>query len=355
MSLSEIRQKIDALDEQLLRLLNERAELAHEVGVEKRARNAEIYAPEREEQVLRALAEKNKALGGRLPESAIRAIYREIMSAALALEKDMRIAYFGPEATETHQAARQKFGASVRYQPRTTIAEVFAAVAAGEADYGVVPVGSTIDGAVGDTLDMFVDSTLRICAQVVVKIENHLLGRIPAHEMRRVYVPAPLRGQCEAWLRQNLPHAEIIDVPSIPRAAEMAAAEPGAGAVGNKLAAETYGLQLLAPSIQERADHSGRFLVLGPSPSPRTGQDRTALMFCVRDAPGALYHALEPFHGRHLALSQIESRPSKQKPWEYFFFADVDGHSEDPEMQSALGELEGQCTLVKILGTYPRV
>jgi chorismate mutase/prephenate dehydratase len=352
-SLAEIRQKIDALDERLLALLNERAELAHSVGVEKRAHDIEIYAPEREEQVLRALAEKNRALGGRLAEGAIRAIYREIMSASLALEKDLTIAFFGPEATETHQAARQKFGASVRYRPRATVAEVFTAVAAGEADYGVVPIASSLDGAVGDTLDMFVHSDLRVCAQVVVQVEDHLLGRIPRNEMQRVYVPARRMSSAQPWLQQNLPESELIEVPEAPRAAEMAAAERGAGAVGHKLAAEIYGLQVIAPSIQDSREQTARFLVLGPSGSPPTGRDRTAIMFGVRDAPGALYHALGPFHRRRLAMSKIESRPSRQHQFEYYFFADVDGHAADAELQAALSELEQHCTLVKILGTYP--
>jgi chorismate mutase/prephenate dehydratase len=354
-SLSDIRQKIDALDEKLLALLNERAELAHLVGVEKRAHQVEIYAPEREEQVLRALAEKNRALGGRLSKHAIRAIYREIMSASLALEKDLGIAFFGAEAGETHLAARQKFGSSVRYQPRASIPEVFSAVAEGGADYGVVPIGSTLDGAVGDTLDMFVDSELRICAQIVVPLEAHLLGKIPLSEMRRIYVPAQHLNATAGWLRENLPQAEVFEVPESLRAAEMAAAEPGAGAVGHKLAAEHCGLQVIAPSIQGDTEHRARYLVLGPTGSPPTGLDRTALMFRVHDTPGALYHALEPFHRRRLGMSKIESRPDREKPFEYFFFADIDGHSADHEIQSALDELQTHCSVVKVLGTYPRL
>jgi chorismate mutase/prephenate dehydratase len=354
-SLSEIRQKIDALDEKLLALLNERAELAHDVGVEKRAHNVEIYAPAREEQVLRALGEKNRALGGRLAEGAIRAIYREIMSASLALEKDLGIAFLGPAATETHLAARQKFGSSVRYSPRASISEVFAAVAAGEADYGVVPVGNSVEGAVSDTLDMFMDSELRICAQIVLPIESHLLGKVPLAEMRRVYVPADRLPGCSGWLHENLPQAEIVEVPETTRAAEMAAAEPGAAAVAHKLAAEAFGLQVIVPSIQEHAEHTARFLVLGPTASPPTGLDRTAIMFRMHDTAGALVHALEPFHRRRIGLSQIESRPSREKPFEYFFFADLDGHTAETELQAALQELQQHCSEVKVLGTYPRL
>src|ERR1700735_1143902 len=223
MSLPEIRIKIDALDDQLIALLNERADLVHEVGVVKRAEGSEIYAPEREETVLRALAAKNTELKGRLPEKSIRAIYREIMSASLALEKDLAIAYFGPESTNTHQAARSKFGASVRYTPQVTIADVFDVVARGNADYGVVPIENSTEGAVNHTLDVFMESELRICAQILLKIENHLVAKIPKSEIRKIYSHPQVFGQCRNWLRLNLPGVELIEVSSTSRAAGMAA------------------------------------------------------------------------------------------------------------------------------------
>ena len=227
MTLPEIRKKIDAIDEGLLALLNERADLVHEVGVTKRAQKAEIYAPEREEQVLRSLVERNRESGRRLPESAIRAIYREIMSASLALEKDLTIAYFGPEATNTHQAARSKFGSSVQYVPQVSIGDVFDAVARGSADYGVVPIENSTEGAVNHTLDMFMESDLRICAQILLKIENHLLAKIPQAEIRRLYSHPQVFGQCRQWLRNHLPHADLIEVSSTARAAEVASTEAG--------------------------------------------------------------------------------------------------------------------------------
>src|SRR5690606_2725171 len=202
-SLPEIRKKIDALDEQLLKLLNERADLVHEVGVVKKAEGSAIYAPEREEQVLRSLIERSKEHRGRLPEKSIRAIYREIMSASLALEKDLTIAYFGPEATNTHQAARSKFGASVRYVPEVSIADVFDSVARGAADYGVVPIENSTEGAVNHTLDMFMESDLRICAQILLKIENHLIGKIPKEQVKKIYSHPQVFGQCRNWLRHN--------------------------------------------------------------------------------------------------------------------------------------------------------
>jgi chorismate mutase/prephenate dehydratase len=354
MKLSEIRHKIDALDDQLLKLLNRRADLVHEVGLVKRAEGTEIYAPEREEAVLRSLAEKNGALAGRLPEKSIRAIYREIMSASLALEKDLTIAYFGPEATNTHQAARSKFGASVNYTPQVSIADVFDVVSRGNADYGVVPIENSTEGAVNHTLDVFMDSELRICAQILMRIENHLVARIPREKIKRIYSHPQVFGQCRNWLRQNLPDVELIEVSSTPRAAELAATEDGSAAITGPMAAEIHGLQIIAPSIQDIATNTTRFLVIGRSASPPTGDDRTSLMFCVQDKPGALFHALEPFSRLKISMSKIESRPSKRKAWEYFFFVDIDGHAGSEKVKQALDELAKHCTFVKILGTYPK-
>ncbi len=309
MKLPEIRQKIDALDDQLIKLLNERADLVHEVGLVKRAEGTEIYAPEREEMLLRSLAAKNEALGGRLPEKSIRAIYREIMSAALALEKELKIAYFGPQSTNTHQAARSKFGASVEYTPRVSIADVFDTVARGNADYGVVPIENSTEGAVNHTLDVFMESELRICAQILMKIENHLVAKIPREQIKRIYSHPQVFGQCRNWLRQNLPDVDLIEVSSTPRAAELAASEEGSAAITGAMAAEFHGLNVIAPSIQDIATNTTRFLVIGRTASPPTGDDRTSLMFCVQDKPGALFHALEPFNRLKISMSKIESRP----------------------------------------------
>jgi len=354
MKLPEIRQKIDAIDEQLLKLLSERSDLVHEVGLVKRAEGTEIYAPEREETVLRALAEKNRKLKGRLPEKSIRAIYREIMSASLALEKDLTIAYFGPEATNTHQAARSKFGASVHYTPQVSIADVFDVVARGNADYGVVPIENSTEGAVNHTLDVFMDSELRICAQILMKIENHLVAKIPREKIKRIYSHPQVFGQCRNWLRLHLPNVELVEVSSTARAAELAAAEDDAAAIAGPMAAELHGLRMLASSIQDLATNTTRFLVIGRTASPPTGDDRTSLMFCVHDKPGALFHALEPFNRLKISMSKIESRPSKRKAWEYFFFVDIDGHASETKVQEALEELAKHCTFVKILGTYPK-
>src|SRR5438045_2301021 len=256
MSLPEIRKQIDEIDEQLVKLLNERADLAHAVGVIKKAEGSALYAPEREEQVLRSVVEKNRARSGRLPEKAIRAIYREIMSASLALEKDLTIAYFGPEATNTHQAARTKFGASVSYVPQVSIADVFDIVSRGNADYGVVPIENSTEGAVNHTLDVFMESDLRICAQILMRIENHLVAKISRSDIRKVYSHPQVFGQCRNWLRQNLPGVDLVEVSSTPRAAELAANDSAAGAIAGKMAAEVYGLAVLEPSIQDNANNT---------------------------------------------------------------------------------------------------
>ncbi len=351
MTLAEIRQQIDELDTQLLKLLNARADLVHEIGCVKKRDGSAIYAPEREEQVFQALVKKSN---GRLPEVAIRAIYREIMSASLALEKDLTIAYLGPEATWSHQAARLKFGASVRYAAQSSIAEVFNVVARGNADYGVVPIENSTEGAVNYTLDVFMESELQICAQFTLRIENSLLAKIPRAEIRKIYSHPQVIGQCRQWLRHNLPNVEITEVSSTTRAAEMAAGEPGAAAIAGRMAAEVYGLNVLEAAIQDSPNNTTRFLVIGHSASPPTGNDKTSLMFCVQDKPGALFSALEPFQRLGINMSKIESRPSKRKAWEYFFFVDIDGHANDPKVAAALSELEKHCTFVKILGTYPQ-
>lgn len=354
MPLTEVRKKIDTVDAKLIALLNERADLVHEVGEIKRQNGGSIFAPDREELLLRSLAEKNQKIGGKLPTQAIRAIYREIMSASYALEKGLAIAYFGPAGTYTHEAARLKFGASVEYDPQTSISEVFRAVTRGKADFGVVPIENSTEGAVTHTLDEFMDSDLKICAQLLLRIEHNLLSKGPKEEIRRIYSHPQSLGQCRQWLRSHFPHAEIVEAASNSRAAQLAASEPGAAAIAGRIAAELYELNILESSIQDAANNTTRFLVIGPNSCPPTGNDRTSLMFTVQDKSGALFSALEPLNRLGISMSKIESRPSKRKAWEYTFFVDLEGHASDPKLAEALGELENRCTRVKILGSYPR-
>lgn len=353
MDLNDLRNRIDALDSSLIRLLNERADLVHEVGEIKRAEGLEIYAPQREEQLLNALTAKNHEGGGRLPALGLRAIFREIMSASLALEKDLAIAYFGPEATWTHQAARSKFGASVRYISQPSIGDVFDAVARGKADYGVAPIENSTEGAVNHTLDTFIDSELQICAQITLKIEHHLLARIARGEIRQIFSHPQVFGQCRNWLRQQFPNVDLIEVSSTSRAGEMAAHAPDGAALAGRMVGEFHGLRIVEKSVQDSASNTTRFLVIGARDCPATGQDRTSLMFGVPDQAGALFSALEPLQTGGISMSKIESRPSKKKPWEYVFFVDVEGHREDAKIGLALEALGGRCSFVKILGSYP--
>ncbi len=352
MTLPELRAQIDQLDEQFLKMLQERAELVHQIGQLKKETGLEIYSPEREEQLLQSLIERNQ---GRLDPASIRAVYREIMSASMALEKTIAIAYLGPQATWTHQAARQKFGASVQYIPQTNIGEVFEQVSRHAADYGVVPVENSTEGAVDHTLDMFMDFDLQICAQLLLKIENHLLGHGPREKITRLYSHPQVFGQCRDWLRREMPTIEKIEVSSTTRAAELASQEPNAAALAGRMAAEVYHLPILAQAVQDRPDNTTRFLIIGHQSCPKTGHDRTSLMFGLRDQPGALFAALRPFDELKISLTKIESRPSRRKAWEYFFFVDMEGHQEDAPLVAAVNELRRHCGVVKILGSYPDI
>jgi chorismate mutase/prephenate dehydratase len=349
-NLSDHRKAIDKLDAQIVRLLNERTKHVLEIGDIKLKAGEEIYVPARELAVLRRICKLN---AGPITEESLRAIYREIMSSALSLEKTMTIAYLGPEATFTHQAAIQKFGASLNYAAQKTIADVFTEVARRRADYGVVPVENSTEGVVTHTLDMFVDSDLKIVAQLVLPIQYGLAGTGDRQRIRKLFVHPQALAQCRAWVQKYLPDAEIIETSSNARSAERAAADKNSAAVTGLLAAERYGLRLWASDIQDNSENATRFLVLGRQCSPATGNDRTSLMISITDKAGALHAALAPFRRYKINMTKIESRPSKRKAWEYFFFIDCDGHSTDRRVAKAIGELDDSCNFVKILGSYP--
>ena len=354
MTLSEIRKKIDALDERIILLLNERADLVHEVGLVKKAEGSSIYVPEREEQVLRSLAAKARELQSRLPEKSIRAIYREIMSASLALEKDLAIAFLGPETTEADHAARSRFGASVTYTACENVAEVFDAVARGKADYGVVPIDGPDDGTVDHILEIFLESELRICAQIIIRADVHLAAAGAGRELRKLYSHPQIFAQCRRWLRQQLPAAELVEVASTPAAARLALEDPETGALVGTMAAETPGLRVISRSIQDDPHVTARFLVIGHRVAQPTGDDRTSLLFSLQDQPGALSAAIEPFRRLGINMSEIESRPAKPRPWRHFFFVDIEGHATEPKVAEAIAEFSQRCTFVKVLGTYPK-
>ncbi len=350
MSLHDHRKSIDQLDEQIVRLLNERTRHVLEIGEIKRKAGEEIYAPHRELAVLERIGKANP---GPLPNESLRSIYREIMSSALALEKTMIIAYLGPEATFTHQAAIQRFGSSLHYSPQKTIADVFTEVAKKRADYGVVPVENSTEGVVTHTLDMFVDSDLKIVAQIVMPIQHCLLARARRERIKKLYIHPQTLAQCRLWVHRNFPQAEIIETSSNARSAEFAAKDLKAGAIAGTLAAEKYHLPILEYDIQDSSANATRFLVLGRRCSPPTGRDRTSIMFSIADKVGALHRALAPFRRYRLNMTKIESRPSKRKAWEYFFFVDCDGHAADRKVAHAIVQLQEHCSFVKVLGSYP--
>lgn len=351
-NLPNLRKRIDALDARLVQLLNERTRLVLEVGRIKRATGAEIYAPDREQAVLDRVTALNR---GPLGNDALRAIYREIMSSALALEKPLTIAYLGPEATYSHMAAVKKFGASLCYAPLPSIADVFMEVAKGRADYGVVPIENSTEGAVTHTYDMFVDSDLKICAQILLPIRHNLMSAGPREAIKKIYSIAQVFAQCRQWLQLNMPHVETIEVSSTTRAAEIARTDPEAGALASALAAEKYGLTIHDANIQDSSENVTRFLVIGRSYPKPTGRDKTSLMFAVQDRVGALHDCIASFKKYKINMTKIESRPNRKKAWEYYFFVDILGHAEDRRVQKALAELARHTMFVKILGSYPNV
>jgi chorismate mutase/prephenate dehydratase len=344
------RQAIDQLDAQIVKLLNDRTRHVLAIGDIKLAAGEEIYAPHRERAVFERVCKSN---AGPMTDEQLRAIYREIMSSALALEKTMTIAYLGPEATFTHQAAIRRFGSSLRYAAQKTIADVFTEVSKKRADYGVVPVENSTEGVVTHTLDMFVDSDLKIVSQIVLKVQQCLMSNSPPAQIKKLFVHPQSLAQCRGWIQNHLPRVEIIETSSNARSAELAAKEKSTAAIGGILAAEKYKLRVLEQDIQDNAANATRFLVLGRQCSPPTGDDRTSLMVSVSDKVGALHEAIAAFRKFKINLTKIESRPSKRKAWEYFFFIDCDGHAQDKKVAGAIKILGDHCNFVKILGSYP--
>jgi len=352
LNLSKHRKAIDKLDAQIVRLLNDRTRHVLAIGDIKLAAGEEIYAPHRERAVFDRISELNE---GPITDEQLRAIYREIMSSALALEKTMTIAYFGPEATFTHQAAIRRFGSSLKYSPQKTIADVFSEVSKKSADYGVVPVENSTEGVVTHTLDMFVDSDLKVVSQIVLPVQQCLMSNSARKKIKKLYVHPQSLAQCRGWIQNHLPGVEIIETSSNARSAELAAKEKFTAAIAGMLAAEKYGLRVLEQDIQDNAANATRFLVLGRQCSPPTGDDRTSLMLSVADKAGALHEAIAAFRRQKINMTKIESRPSKRKAWEYFFFIDCEGHAQDKKVAKAIRLLGAHCNFVKVLGSYPNM
>ncbi|MGA2774661.1 MAG: prephenate dehydratase [Candidatus Omnitrophota bacterium] len=350
MNLNRLRKQIDSIDKKITELLNARAKIIVNVGQLKKRNGSSVYSPEREKQVLDRLIRMNK---GPLSKDALTAIYREIMSSSLSLEKHLKIAYLGPEASFSNLAAIKKFGSQIAYIPCNNISDVFAEVERGEADYGVVPIENSIEGAVSYTLDMFMDSDLKICAQLMLDISHNLLANCARNKIKRVYSNPNVLGQCRIWLKENLPDVETIEVSSTTRAAKIAKSEKGSACIASSLAAKVYKLKLVAAGIEDSPHNITRFLVIGKTTAKPTGHDKTSILFSIKDSIGALHDMLVPFKKYGINLTKIESRPSKKKAWDYYFFVDLNGHQDSPKVKRALRELENKCKFLKVLGSYP--
>lgn len=351
MDLDELRTKIDALDSQILAMLNERAKCALDIGRIKSSTNAVYYVPEREKMVLDRLREHNI---GPLPDQAIKAIYREIISSIRALERPITVGFLGPRDTFSHMAALRVFGVTAEYHPLPTVPDVFNEVERKRIDYGIVPVESSMGGGVHDTLDRFIPSELKIVNEVLLKITQNLLANCRLDQIRRVYSKDNAFVQCRNWLRANLPSAEIIDTSSTAEAARIAANEECTAAIASALAAKTYNLDILVPSIEDMPNNYTRFFVIGFQNAKPTGKDKTSLLISVKDRPGALYNLLLPFYEYNVNLTRIESRPSRKKAWEYVFFVDIVGHLDEPAVKQVLAKVSDHCVELRVLGSYPQ-
>ena len=354
LDLSDIRRQIDRIDERIQVLIAERAGLAQAVRAAKgeAATPAEYYRPDREAQVLRRVIERND---GPLADSVMLRLFREIMSACLAQQEPLRVAYLGPEGTFTQQAVFAQFGHSISASAETGIDEVFRRVQGGEVDFGVVPVENSSQGVVTHTLDMFMHSDVRIAAEVELRIHQHLLTRARSlEEIERVYAHQQSLAQCRLWLAGHLEQAELIAVSSNAEAARRVRNAPDAAAIAGRTASEIYGLPVLFANIEDHADNTTRFLVLGRELLPPSGVDKTTLMVAGLDGPGALFGLIEPLSKHGINMTRIESRPSRERRWDYVFFIDVEGHVDDPALKEALAEIESRAAQVRILGCYPR-
>jgi len=349
-SIAQFRRRIDEIDAQVVDLLNQRARVVVEIGALKRRSSARIYDPLREGEVLRRACELSQ---GPLPDGALRAIFREIMSACIALEHPLKVAYLGPQSTFTHLAAHARFGSSVEYIPNRDIVGIFRAVASGAANLGVVPVENSIDGGVTDTLDAFMSYTVQICSELLMEVHHCLMA--PGHDtvIERIYSKPQVFAQCGRWLSEHYPDAELISVSSTARACEVARQEPKAAAIAHSAAATTYGLTVVHKNIEDVAHNVTRFVVLGKEACPPGDRNKTSLVLSVAHRAGALVEALEAFRADGINLTRIESRPSKRSPWEYYFFVDVEGHQEDPPVRHAIEHVRKACNYLQVLGSYP--
>lgn len=350
--LGKLREGIDEIDGELLRLINERAKLAHRIG---EIKQGNIYRPEREAQVLRRVAERNP---GPLPAVAAQRIVREVMSACLALEQPLTIAYLGPAGTYSEAAARKHFGGAPTLQPCPAIDDVFRTIESGNAHYGVVPIENSTEGAIGRSLDLLLSSPLKVCGEINLPIHHNLMGKCAAlGDVTRIYSHAQSLAQCHEWLNRNLPQVPRVPVASNAEAARLAAAETGAVAIAGDAAAELYALNILATNIEDDPNNTTRFVIIADHDAGPSGADRTSLVCSAQNRPGAVYQLLAPFADNGVSMSRLESRPARGfggSRWEYVFYIDIEGHRSEAAVARALEELRHRAGFVKELGSYPK-
>ena len=351
MSLEELRKKIDELDHQLVKLLNERARVVVEIGKLKTRTDKPVYSPDREKDVFARIAEANE---GPLPDRCLVAIWRELMSGSFVLERPLRIGYLGPAGSFSHTASMLKFGQSVEYEPLADITSIFDEVSKGHCDLGLAPVENTMGGGVIETLDALIDSNVKVCAEVLMAIHHSLLGNCSLEEIEKIYSKPEVFVQCRNWLSATFKEAQTIPVASTAKAAQMAADEPRAAAIGSNVAAELYGLRIICENIEDIANNITRFLVISREDARPTGEDKTAILFSTAHKAGALADVLDVFKRYNINMTNIESRPSKKRQWEYYFFVDFLGHRTDKNVRDGMEEARKHCLQLSILGSFPR-
>lgn len=351
MQLDELRRKVDELDARIVELIGRRATVARQIGELKADNSDAVYVPAREEEVLRRIEGIN---AGPLPDEVLRAVYREIISGCRALERPLHVAYLGPEGTFTHSAAQAKFGGSVEYMPVTTIDDTFGEVERGRADYAVVPVENSTGGGIHETLTRFLTSPLKVCAEIVQEIHHALMADCEPEQVKRIYSRGQVLGQTRRWLQNHMPDAELQEMSSTSAAARRASSEQGAAAIGNASLAQQCGLRVLFERIEDYAHNVTRFFVLGRHTGEPTGDDKTAILCSVKDEVGALHDLLAPFKEHGINMTKIESFPSPDAAWQYYFFIDMMGHPDTEQTRLALEKMERECVTLKILGAFPR-
>ncbi|MBN1457472.1 MAG: prephenate dehydratase [Sedimentisphaerales bacterium] len=351
MSLDKLRKQIDVLDSQLVEMLNERARVVVEIGKLKSESSKPVYAPDREKAVLEKIARANK---GPLPNKTLIAIWRELMSGSFYLERPLRIAYLGPQGSFSHTASILKFGQSVEYEAVADIRSIFEEVSKGHCDLGVVPIENSSGGGVIESLDAFTETDVMICAEVYMPIHHNLLANCTFEEIDKVYSKPEVFAQCRKWLSATFEEAKTVAVASTAKAAQLAAEEKNAAAIGSAMAAELYGLKVLRENIEDTSNNVTRFLVLSKEDARPTGDDKTSLLFSTSHKAGALVDVLQEFRKHGLNLTNIESRPSRKREWEYYFFADFIGHKEEENVKAALEAAKQHCLQLSVLGSFPK-